>query len=198
MKTEWPDFPVRKIESLDGASSDRMPRTVFCPNQEAEIKDHEVRMMRYRFNDRPNWNRNLSRQIRKAGGDWLDKYPWRWYATLTFREDTSAVAAKALFKSFIPQFGPKLFYFLVIEQHKWHHSVHIHALMGGMFNSNPRPAMKSWFKLHGNAEIKPYDAQRPARFYIWKFLTNPYCDFDFHFPDESKGQPQLDVLPKTR
>ena len=158
---------------------------------------------RYRVNDwiyeNENLNRARSQQVRKAGGEWLEQYPWQSYATLEFKRDTTAHTAKALYKSFITRFGPKFFSAFAVENHRYRHSVHLHCLMGGLFNTNPWPIIKSWRKLYGSAYIYRYDPQRPARLYIWKFMTNPNCELDlYNLPDEAKGQPQLDVQPDAR
>ncbi len=111
-------------------------------------------------------------------GNWLSSYDWRWYATLTFTNNVGLETAKALFREFIDELDSSVIYFVAFEWHKYRGSCHIHALIGGL-DSQPH-----WY--YGKSQFKQYDKNGGARFYVTKFITNRYTDWDFKLPRNEK------------
>ena len=115
--------------------------------------------------------RSSRQQIINHGGEWLRRFPWQWFLTLTFRRPSvSTTAAERHFKTYMADSQQDPIYFFVIEKHSIHASPHLHSLVGRV------DALADWH--HGISEILPYDPTLGAAFYCMKFLTAPSVWWD--------------------
>jgi len=101
-------------------------------------------------------------------GAFLKKFPWDWYATLTFKFNVSLDGAKRrLYRWLRPlnrRRNGKAGYFAVVELQENRKAWHFHLLMLGVGNSLPRTWENKWYL--GHAKIRPYDESGKAVYYL--------------------------------
>ena len=114
-------------------------------------------------------------------GEWLNEFKWDWWATFTFKRDTSPYRAKKSFLRFIRGVNRHAYYFIAIEWHHYRESVHIHALVGNVPEVRRLTEMDRWFATYGISRIWPYNRNLGARYYLSKYLTKELTDWDFNF-----------------
>lgn len=111
--------------------------------------------------------------------NWIEPFPWQWFATLTFAKSVHSITAKKLFTNFIRRIDKKAIYVLVVEWSKYKRSlVHIHSLIGNSKEFNPDEATRCWQKQYGINKIESYKKELGARYYLGKYLT---MDLDWDF-----------------
>lgn len=120
--------------------------------------------------------------LSSAFGDWLNKYSWDWWATFTFKKDKSPYGAKKAFLRFVKDIKKDVYFFLVIEWHKWRGSVHCHSLIGNVSGIRRLTIMDKWYDIYGIARILPYNKNLGARYYLSKYLIKEMADWDFYLP----------------
>jgi len=140
-----------------------------------------------------------ARLLRDSFGEWLHKYEWDWFITLTFRNKQSLETAKHSFIRFIRGLKSDGNYFMVIEDGHTKHNVHIHALLGNMGNISMQQILLDWKNKNGIAQVGKYDEQLGARYYITKCINNDKIDWDIEIKEnklrkEPEKDPFSDVL----
>lgn len=118
-------------------------------------------------------------EIRQATGEWLNKLPWDWFFTGTFKEAVCDFTAVNRFKRWVRCIAeeetakPTCFY--ALEYGKGlRETPHVHALIqlnkGGLFEIRRDTYWKLWFDINGRNQIKPYDKGRGAGYYLTKYI----------------------------
>ena len=103
----------------------------------------------------------------------LDRWPWQWYVTLTFRGSPSigqAYRAWGSLMAWLREHEASPSYFRGVE---WQQrgAPHFHALMFGVDVAARRMAVVDWwFKHYGIARVLPYDPRLGAKGYIAKYM----------------------------
>ena len=104
---------------------------------------------------------------------WLDRFPWEWFATLTFRDDPPWFRCYQLWGEMLRWMrrqGAYPSYFRGVEYQE-RGVLHFHALLYGV-SAVRRMALVDWWWQHaGMARVLAYERKRGARHYISKYLT---------------------------
>lgn len=107
--------------------------------------------------------------------EFIDRYDWQGFWTLTFEHDFSFWSAQKAFKRWASQFTvsePSSLSFIgFAEWGKRDPRVpHIHCLT--RLERLPRVVMwKEWFKRYGRARSEAYDTARGGKWYLAKYVT---------------------------
>lgn len=107
-------------------------------------------------------------KVTEAYAEFINQYPWDWYATLTFRHPVGSRIAFKLFnrwkvwlKKAVKQ---KVQYFMVIE--KTSSNTHIHSFIKGVKDEKPYVWKQHWHSLAGISDIRKYDNNMAASSYL--------------------------------
>ena len=108
---------------------------------------------------------------RDSWAQYLNTFPWDWFATLTFSKRISTRIAFKMFNKWKIMLkkavGNKIFYFMVIEKPRFKgDNVHFHIFMNGVKAENPDVWKQRWLEIAGVSDIKPYDNTQGATYYI--------------------------------
>ena len=142
--------------------------------------------MRYEY-----YSKAKDKKITESWGDYLGKWLWQWFITLTIKDEIRIgntikfrkvyfSSAKRYFERYIDEHNKDSEYFLAIESDEFGDIVHLHALVRGVTKLN------KW--KHGRAEILPYNKNLNARHYVVKYITSSHTDYDFRLNQESQMQ----------
>jgi hypothetical protein len=117
-----------------------------------------------------------------AYADWLQKYNWTWFCTLTFKGAPPLKRADRLFRVWISEIkqseGTKKFSWVrVTERGAFGDNIHFHALIGGLRDASKWRWMFRWEELAGEANILYYVPKLGGVQYMLK-EARPGCDFD--------------------
>jgi hypothetical protein len=111
------------------------------------------------------------RELVQACGEWLNSYPWDWYAMLTFRQ--YPVGPKTAWHKFNDwkvelkkATGNPISYFMVRELPCWSYHPHYHIFLSGTKNEKPYQWKQRWYQVAGIAKIEIYDPQQDASYYL--------------------------------
>ena len=127
--------------------------------------------------------RRDSRSLSEAWADFLGRWSWEWFATLTFRQDAvHPERAEKLFRVWIARvnaaaFGPrwrrqgKSVLWARGTEFQRRGTVHFHVLMSRVGNVRRLSMMDEWKDLAGWARIRPVKAQDRVRKYVSKYAT---------------------------
>jgi hypothetical protein len=121
------------------------------------------------------------KQLADAWAEFLGRWPWCWFATLTFRYETHPEKAKKIFLHWINNLNRSIFgcrytrrstegviWALALEYQR-RDVVHFHALIGGIPESVSKAYWAHlWKKMAGHAKLLTYDPTKGARFYVSK------------------------------
>jgi len=115
----------------------------------------------------------LVQQAKVSLAYWLDRFPWEWYLTATFRDDVhlgQAYAAWGQFMAWLRGHGGRPSYFRCTE-HQQRGTPHFHALLFDVDLAARRmAAVDWWWGHHGMARVLPYDSTRAATDYVSKYV----------------------------
>jgi hypothetical protein len=141
---------------------------------------------------------NTLKDLKQVFAEWIDKYEWNWWATLTFRfEVQDTIKAKSYFKKWVyediqPYIPEKIGYFMAVERFRHGFYTHIHSVIRvgketqyNMFfgeNIYIYPFWKKWFERYGRARIEIYDEKKGGNYYLSKYITKEICDWDIENP----------------
>jgi hypothetical protein len=124
----------------------------------------------------------LSKGAMRAWVPVLNRYPWNYFATMTFRFAASTYSAKKCFADFIKREATDAIYFTAVERSRFGERMHLHILLGGVQASEMLTLMKKWFRRYGYSRVYKYDKTKCAVYYVTKFITSPVADYDFLLP----------------
>jgi hypothetical protein len=135
---------------------------------------------------------------RTAWGDFIARWPWEWFATFTFTDDTHPERATKLYRVWVNRlnkslFGPRwhkrkpygVYWILAIEYQK-SGRIHLHALITGVRETRRFDWMDDWFdldKLAGYPRIFPVENQIGVSKYVTKYVSK---DGDIYFSNNLK------------
>jgi len=125
--------------------------------------------------------------VQIAYSDWLAKFNWQWFCTLTFKDPPHPERAEKTFRYWIHRINQGLYgrrYFkrqegvywvLAMEYHK-SGVIHFHALLADVEDLNTRfsrsAARNLWFDLAGIGRVDPIDDRLQALTdYVSKYVT---------------------------
>lgn len=116
----------------------------------------------------------------QAMGNFLSRYDWDWWGTITFREDVGTYTAENRIKQFLrwlerqkPRRRVAAFY--ALERHRWRGdnstlTPHLHFLVTGVADLRRDLAWRYSFDRNGRTQIEPYDPGKGAAYYISKYV----------------------------
>lgn len=114
------------------------------------------------------------RELTEAWGEWLGKWPWQLWSTLTFKQEQSHNSATRAFRNFaqwLQKDSPSAGWFCAHEIGDYGR-LHLHALLGGLGpHVSVNMLWRWWFDRYGRAQLLPYDPTRGAAFYISKYVV---------------------------
>ncbi len=124
--------------------------------------------------------------MNEAYGNWLGEYRWDCWATLTFgMYNPSPVSALRSFDRWLSNSALWLsycdvFYFVATEEGRTNSRNHLHALIGSCSGktANRNGLWFEWFRRHGRARILPYAKDRGASFYIAKYVSKEFGEWE--------------------
>jgi hypothetical protein len=121
--------------------------------------------------------------VAEAYGLFLERWPWSWFTTNTFRTEIHPEAAGKVWKRWIHLLNREIFgsrYWSRPQdgviwarglEYQRRGVIHFHALLGRIPASVRRLAwMDRWNELAGFARIEPYDPSKGARYYLGKYV----------------------------
>ena len=118
--------------------------------------------------------------IVRGAGDFIRRYEWNWWCTLTFRTEIAYDLAESTFRRWLNKLNRKTFgnnyYKRPGEGLQWLRGtelqqrgvIHFHVLIAGDPKVHPEEAAKMWLGLAGDAQITVYDSDLGAAYYIVK------------------------------
>ena len=117
-------------------------------------------------------------------GNYINNYPWEWYAILTFKNTTSYKGAFYAFNrwkvALKKSTGNFINYFLVIQYKRFDGDIpHLHVFISGVGNEKPSYWQQEWYSKYGWAQIEPYDSSKHACYYLSNQWLNDEVDVKF-------------------
>lgn len=114
---------------------------------------------------------------------WLRRYEWTWFCTLTFRPGIRRKASDQILRHWIAALeaydGRSLSWVRLVEYGGVAGKLHFHVLIAGTKRTPTQLATELWIKMAGAAVIGPYDPQRRGLEYALKSIEDdPDYDFD--------------------
>ena len=137
--------------------------------------------------------------LKKSWGEFIARWPWEWFVTLTFTDDTHEERAIKLFRVWKNRLNKQLFgprwhkrlpfgvcWVLAVEYQK-SGRVHLHILIAGVGQTRRLDWMDNWWVLDhlaGYARIYPVKNQHAVSNYVTKYVTK---DGNIHLSDNLKN-----------
>lgn len=119
-------------------------------------------------------------QVRQAWGEWLERFPWDHYVTLTFKDKSGPDLARRSFDRWIRRLEQEaklpLLWFVGHENGRLLGRLHLHALVGNTREVSPAVMEKLWTP--GWSRIMPYQPTLGAAYYVTKYVTKEMLDYD--------------------
>jgi len=120
-----------------------------------------------------------------AYSDWLSRYNWCWFATLTFRGYPPLSKAHRCFRRWITEIekqdgDPDFRWVRVTERGAYGANIHFHVLVGGLRCGSKFPWILRWEQLAGHAWITYFVRCRGGAGYVVKTAC-PGRDFEIDF-----------------
>lgn len=119
----------------------------------------------------------MNRQLRDGMSAFLSRYPWSWFATLTFEEELRSFTARHRLENWLTTIERRLHRVIpvfVAEEFldtRW--TPHYHLLVGNVGDQSRGYWWSQWYhrKGNGSARILPYRAEGGAGHYITKYVV---------------------------
>jgi hypothetical protein len=117
--------------------------------------------------------------------EWLSKYKWAWFGTLTFRGYPPLGKALQCFNKWLGELKEKedtrdFRWVRVTERGAEGFNVHFHVLIGGLRSGSKYEWMARWQEIAGEAEISYFHAHQQGIRYILKTVElGKAFDIDF-------------------
>jgi hypothetical protein len=123
----------------------------------------------------------LDRLLQEAYVDFLQRWEWEWFCTLTFRHDAHPEAAARRFDGFVARInrrlhGPRWYKHQVGIQwvraleHQRRGVIHFHAVVAGIAGERPATWEQVWHDLAGYARIEPIRDTVAVLHYLTKYV----------------------------
>lgn len=122
--------------------------------------------------------------MRDAWSEFLQRWSWDWFATLTFRGDPHPEKADKLFRVWVSKLNRKLYgvrwaphgkgvRWIRASEPQRRGTIHYHALLGGDGLADQRRLdwMDEWFKLAGIARIEVPESASAVSAYCAKYVV---------------------------
>lgn len=131
-------------------------------------------------------HRSTRYALSDAWGNFLARYPWEWFVTLTFVEDVHPEAALKKWRLWVSKINRELFgprwakkkhggvYWVVSIEYQERGVIHLHALMTGLRETRRLTWMDKWQELDtktGFARIFPVENNEAASRYVSKYIS---------------------------
>jgi hypothetical protein len=145
-------------------------------------------------------------QLVEAWGEFLSRFQWEWFVTLTFREPVGSFRAHRLFERFVRELEKAAgiaIRFRADEIGSLGGRFHIHAVIGNVAHLRRMTWVDWWNRVAGYARILPFSAKRAAVFYCAKYITKQAGDWELSDNLSAFNQYQLVLMleglikPKT-
>jgi hypothetical protein len=146
----------------------------------------------------------MRRSLAEGWGQFLSRFSWDWFLSLTFRDEVKSFRAHRLFGYFVRDLeraaGIPIFWFRADEIGSHGGRFHIHALIGNVGHLRRLSWMDRWNCLAGYARILPFEARKGAAYYCAKYVTKQSGDWDLSQNLEAfrQYQPVLPLSGPTR
>lgn len=119
---------------------------------------------------------------------WVDQFDWQFWFTGTFLPDQSyrdTIKTKRAFGRFAGDLRKnykknEIEYFLAVERFKHGEFTHVHALLNGLDGLSYRQIGEAWRDRYGREQVETYQKDKGANFYLTKYITKDFCDWDLH------------------
>jgi hypothetical protein len=141
-------------------------------------------------------------------GEFLAEFHWDWFVTLTFADDVKTFTAhrrcEAWLKSLEKAAGQPISWFRGDEYGEKFGKLHIHMLIGNVAGLHRFTWMERWKEWvpkdrenrNGFARIFPFDPTKGAAFYVAKYVTKQFGDWDIS-GNVDAFRIQQSILPLT-
>lgn len=147
-----------------------------------------------------------------AWGTYIERFPWDWFVTLTFRGFVGEWGAERKFRRLVRKMrndaGHRVEWVRVTEWHKFRNVPHYHALFLDCGQLRRMEYVDWWWgNGFGSARVVAYDTQLGAGHYLGKYLTKEASDlslsrglkrFATGVPDDSQGLPLMPSRVRQR
>ena len=125
--------------------------------------------------------------LSQAMGEFLSRYAWEWWGTVTFRDEvctyTAQRAARALLSHIERAAGRHIGAFYVLERHRYRGgddpaslTPHIHFLALNVAGVSRRAVWRWAHMRYGRTRIEPYDPHKGASYYVAKYVGKEALD----------------------
>lgn len=127
-----------------------------------------------------------TRLLREAWGDFVARWPWEWFVTLTFTLDTHPERALKLFQVWCSKINRELYgnrwhkrepygvTWVVAVEYQKSGRVHLHALLAGVWDTRRLTWMDNWTALDvlaGFPRIEAVENQPAVARYVSKYVA---------------------------
>ncbi len=124
-------------------------------------------------------------QLVDAYDEWISRYKWDLFGSLTFRCPPSASKADRIFHRWISEMELQdgtedLRWVRVAERGAYGDHLHYHVLIGGLRHGSKWPWLLRWLELAGDCSISYYRPYAGGIRYMLKEVR-PGCDFEIDF-----------------
>ena len=121
-------------------------------------------------------------EVTEGWGQFLSRYEWDWFVTLTFKEQISTFGAHRRVRWFLKDLdraaGVPIFWFRADEYGERLGRFHIHLLIGNVAHLRRLDWVDEWNRRAGYARIFPFDNTKRAAFYCAKYVTKQSGDWE--------------------
>lgn len=124
----------------------------------------------------------MSNPLSDAWGDFLSQYRWDWFVTLTFEGDVKTFTAhrrcNVWLRSLEKAAGQPIAWFRGDEFGEKFGKFHMHLLIANVAHLHRFTWMKQWKDRNGFARIFEFDPSKGATYYIAKYVTKQFGEWD--------------------
>jgi hypothetical protein len=125
----------------------------------------------------------MSNPLSDALGSFLAEFHWDWFVTLTFEGDVKTFTAHhrctAWLRSLEKAAGQPIAWFRGDEYGEKFGKFHMHLLIANVAHLHRFTWMERWRERNGIARIFEFDPSRGAAYYVGKYVTKQFGDWDF-------------------
>lgn len=123
--------------------------------------------------------------LRYSMSEYLSMYPWGYFLTQTFRNQTKSVkVAKQNFYYFLHEVrrqgkAKSASFMLAVEYHK-SGFLHNHALIESIEGVDCPMMWRISKEMYGRASVYEYEPEKGANYYITKYMLKSYMDYELY------------------